>query len=188
MSHLLPNLLQIARVEMPSLQHDIQNASTLFTLQSATQRLYNVVAHILHDVLIDAETRSDPALNASIATVVPPPAPRPAPAPAIGGLLPLSLVSQPVMGTAVMPGMPDMTVEAGVTNVVVTPQGTRVIGPQGGPAVTLPPNTPVSLPMAVGQPVLPTDENGVPNVVVQQGGAMTPEVAAALAARPAPTP
>jgi len=40
---------------------------------------------------------------------------------------------------------------------------------------------PVSLaPPPLGE----TDENGIPNVVVPAGGAVTPEVAAALATRP----
>ena len=66
-----------------------------------------------------------------------------------------------------------------MAEVVITPQGTRVIPPVGGQAVTLPPGSAVDL-VGMGRPVPPPAPPGVAQVVLPPGGVLTPEAAAAL--------
>jgi len=197
MSKYLPELVKIAQDEMLSLQYDIQNASTTFTLQAATQRLFNIVSYLLHDAILDAYSRMPQmsAIPAAPAQAQQAPIPEGAahvPVMYAGMLPPPPIVTQPTpasMNAAPsIPGVQDIA-PSNVASVMITPQGTRVIPASGaGPAVTLPPGSAVDLATMTGRPDLPPAPPGVAQVVLPPGGALPPEVASALAARSAPIP
>jgi len=77
----------------------------------------------------------------------------------------------PGLAPAQSPGVPDIT-PSGVLEVVITPNGKRVIPPAGQAAA------PTS--NAFEMPVPPPAPPGVANVVLPPGGVLTPEAAAAL--------
>jgi hypothetical protein len=201
MSQYLATLVKIAQEDMPSLQYDIQNASTQFTLLAGVQRLFNVVAYLLHHTIEDAYANMGAPIVATRPTAAPqapapqaPQAPQ-APIPAAShvpvmyaGMLPRpQLIAQPNPIATPTPGMPSMA-PSGVANVMITPQGTQVIPPAGaGPAINLPPGSSVDLAAMTGRPELPPAAPGVTQIVLPPGGALSPGVAAAIAARsPAP--
>jgi hypothetical protein len=192
----LPHLIQLAQVggELASIQNDLQNASTTLALQDVVKRLFNVVSLHLYHSIHDSVNRMNgqPAVE---------PVQQPAPvavqqAPALSpqsnmhssfGLPGLPTrppaISQPGLAPASSNGMPGITA-SDVANVVITPQGTQVIPAAGtGAPITLPPNTAVDLAHMGGRPELPPAPPGVVQVVVPQGGAVTPDLAAALASR-----
>ena len=191
----LPHLIQLAQVggELSSIQYDLQNASTALALQDAVKRLFNVVSILLYHSIHDAVQRE------GVPSAEPVRQPAPAPvqqAPALSpqasmhssfGLPGLPsrppIISQPGLAPTSSNGMPGIA-PSDVANVVITPQGTQVIPPAGaGMPVTLPPNVAVDLAHMGGKPELPPAPPGVAQVVVPAGGAVTPELAAALAAR-----
>ena len=194
----LPPLIQLAQVggELASIQNDLQNASTTLALQDVVKRLFNVVSlHLYHSIHDSVNRDGQPA-----AEPIRQPAPAPAPAQQAPALSPQAsmhsnfglpslptrppIISQPGLAPASANGMPGIA-PSDVANVVITPQGTQVIPAAGtGSPITLPPNVAVDLAHMSGQPVLPPAPPGVAQVVVPQGGAVTPELAAALAARP----
>jgi hypothetical protein len=205
----LKEMVHFAQHEMPSLKYDLQNASTHFALQAATQRLFNAFGYVLHTVILSAYDDLPQATPASPPQVVPsqmvpsqmvpatpilpatrlvaaaPPAPQPqlvVPG-AFPQLPPPPAVEQPSCSAPVqIPGTPDVPIQPGVTNVIVTPQGTRVVAASG--AVTeLPPGEEVDLAAATGRPVVPEAPPGVESIVLPQGGGLTPDVMAALSRR-----
>ena len=191
----LPHLIQLAQVdgELASIQHDLQNASTTLALQDVVKRLFNVVSlhlyHSIHDAVgREGQPAAEPVRQPAPAPIQQAPSlSPPAPMHASFGLpgLPARppIISQPGLAPSSSNGMPGIS-PSDVANVVITPQGTQVIPPAGtGAPITLPPNVAVDLTHMSGQPVLPPAPPGVAQVVVQRGGAVTPELAAALAAR-----
>ena len=170
--NLLPDLLQIAQKELPLLQHDVKNASTLYTLQAAVDRLAVIVQYILHHAINEGYV----ALTAQQAlpqqVVAPAPVQRmPVAAPAPVGF-PGSL---PPIGGAAAPE-PQNNQSSRVVEVSITPSGTRVQAP-GAPQMVLPPGAYVDA-AALVEPQAPP-----PGVIVPPGGgAMSEEVAAAIAA------
>ena len=191
----LPHLIQLAQVggELASIQNDLQNASTTLALQDVVKRLFNVVSlHLYHSIHDAVDRERQPA-----AEPVRQPAPAPVQqAPALSpqasmhsnfGLpgLPTRppIISQPGLAPTSSNGMPGIA-PSDVANVVITPQGTQVIPPAGaGTPITLPPNVAVDLAHMGGRPELPPAPPGVAQVVVPPGGAVTPDLAAALASR-----
>ena len=82
--------------------------------------------------------------------------------------------------------MSEINVQPGVTNVVITPHGTRVIAPTGASTV-LPAGEAVDLAASTGRPIVPPAPPGVDNIVLPPGGGLTPDVVAALVSRTTPT-
>ncbi len=203
----LERLIHIARHELPALQYDLQNASTIYSLQAACQRMFETFSLLLHHVVIESAAR-DPKYKQAmavpqgatatrrVAPAVPvsrpmiAPAPRPAPPVAasssgLDGLLPPPpSMSGPLPGSPPNPAMPDVPpAQPGVANVFVTSQGTQVVAPDGSRAV-LPAGAPVGPELTSGQPPeLPDAPPGVDQVVLPPGGGMTPDVMAALTGR-----
>jgi hypothetical protein len=186
----LRELVDFAQREIPLLNYDFQNASTHMTLQAATQRLFNVTTYMLHHLIHAAyEEGGTPAAAPAPAPApvappvrVAPPAPV-APSPAGFPRLPSpSPISQPAANATAVEGYPEATVQPGVTNVIITAQGTRVVAPSGAASV-VPPGEHVSLEASLGIPPQPLDEPGVATVVLPPGGGMSPDVLAALSGR-----
>jgi hypothetical protein len=191
----LPHLIQLAQVggELASIQNDLQNASTTLALQDVVKRLFNVVSLHLYHSIHDAVNREGPQAAEPVRQ------PAPAPVQQAPALSPQSsmhsnfglpglpsrppTITQPGLAPASANGMPGIA-PSDVANVVITPQGTQVIPPAGaGTPITLPPNVAVDLAHMGGRPELPPAPPGVAQVVVPAGGAVTPDLAAALAAR-----
>lgn len=184
-TRLMPYLIEIMEKHLPQLDHDINNATTLYTLQDAVRKLHQIVTYVVHHV-VEEEYMKLVASRAPAATMVPaapvPPPPRPAMAPqAIPQ--PASAISRmplPFLGsTSSMPSMgpaPSVPAQQRVMDVNITPQGTQVKMP-GGPVYELPPGAPVLIPEPA-QPIL----NGPNDVVLPPGGGLGPEAEAALAA------
>jgi hypothetical protein len=189
------------------LQYDLQNASTLYTLQAACQRMHNIMTYLVHHAILSAYAQGAPVYT-------PPPAPAPVPPPQpqqaypfgpIPGQYPAAhapggIPANLMRGMNLPPiNQPVAEPSSQVTEVMVTPQGTKVIVP-GGTTAVLPPGVHVDTaqfippPQRVAQPAgipsFPPQTPGQPvEVVLPQGGGMTPEMAAALeAARSAPPP
>ena len=190
-----PHLIQVAHVggELASIQNALQNASTTLALQDVVKRLFNVVSLHLYHSIHDAVNRESPQAAEPIRQ------PAPAPVQQAPALSPQSsmhsnfglpglptrppTITQPGLAPTSANGMPGIA-PSDVANVVITPQGTQVIPAAGtGMPITLPPNTAVDLAHMGGRPELPPAPPGVAQVVVPAGGAVTPELAAALAAR-----
>ena len=180
--------------EVTQLLYDMQNASTALALQEVTKRLFNVTTHLLyHSVALTEELvrlRVLQRLSTSRSPAAVAPAPAPVPAPAFPSYpapptIPLPNLAPPASSTS----MGDLT-PCDVAQVVITPTGTRVIPPAGTGAapVVLPPNTPVRLDQVQGRPVPPPAPPGVSQVVLPQGGALPPEMQAALDSRQGQAP
>lgn len=181
-------LVEFAR-ELPQLQHDMQNASTQNALWLVCQKTFNILQYMLHHAIIeafqDAQPGTVPAAQPAQAAATPtmseiPPAFSSGPVlPSVGMLPPPNPITQPGLAPTQAPGIPNIA-PSGVAEVVITPQGTRVIPPVGGQAVTLPPGSAVDLAGMGYPPVPPPAPPGVAQVVLPPGGAMTAETAAAL--------
>ena len=183
MSKFLPELIRIARDEMPNLEYDVANAVTPLSIRETNRKMFAILGQILHHAIHDALSR--------LPTVVqqaprPAPAPIPAPAPrpltsadALGLPPPPSVIPVivPSQGSPV-PGIPDAPVQAGVANVFITTQGTSVIGP-GGRRMTIPPNE-VQVPLEATAEVAPVPppapEGGISVVLPPGGGSLPPEL------------
>lgn len=184
----LQELIRLAQAEMASLQFDLQNASTHFSLQAATQRMFNVMINLLYFAV--EEAYQEPASAQPAPAPAPVPVSRPVAAVATLPMLPPApLVGMPSPSSAPTMGLPpDAPIQPGITNVFVTPQGTQVVAASGASA-TLPPGEAVDLATATGRHEPPPAPPGVAQVVLPPGGGISPEVAAALsAARTSPPP
>jgi hypothetical protein len=205
----LRELIDFAQKEMPLLKNDLQNASTQYSLQAATQRLFNVLNYLLQHAIYSAYEAQSPEGPAAApvapvapAPVVQPPVPtapteqhfapvhhtptRPATPGSLPVLPPPTAISQPTLAPSQLSGMPEVTIQPGVANVVITAQGTRVIAPSGV-ATTLPQGEAVDLAATTGRPIVPEAPPGVDNIVLPPGGGMSPETLAALSNLSAPT-
>jgi hypothetical protein len=161
MSRHRPRLLHIAQNEFPSILYDLQQGTATIPLQQACLKLAKVVQVLLYDHLHDQEGEA----RAAHSLAANPPAPAPvAPAPAAApsapvitpqqspasssGLPPLDTDPQSIASAAnvvQIPGLPPVEIDPSVTNVVVTPQGSRVIAGPGAPGAE-PPKDPSGLP------------------------------------------
>lgn len=182
----LKELIEFAQREMPSLQSDLQNASTQYSLQAATQRLFNVTTFMLHNLI-----------HAACEPVAGSPAPAPAPAPVVAPVIaPVAVaapvtpsglpslprpgvITQPSPAVSSSPDMPDVPIEPGVANVIITSHGTKVISPSGV-TTTVPPGEHVGLDATSSAPPIPYSAPGEQTVVLPPGGGLTPDVLAAL--------
>ena len=187
MSKYLPELIRIARDEMPNLEYDVSNAVTPLSIRETNIKIFAILGQVLHHAIHDALSRMPAVAQA--------PRPAPAPVPVAAPARPLSAadalglppppsvipVFVPAQGAQV-PGMPDAPVQAGVANVFITTQGTSVIGP-GGRRMTLPPNetqVPIEATAEVAPVPPPAPEGGISVVLPPGGAGMSPELAAAL--------
>lgn len=187
----LPELIRIYKEELPEIQSRVENASTHMTLWPATKKLFNLTALLLRHVILESYDKVSPGEFIH----VPPPAPPPPPAPLDTrahaptfppglALPPPPMIDQPGAAPAVLSNQPNMPdIDPGKVNVFITANGTKVIPPVGGPAVTLPPGQAVDLPELLAPPVPPPAPPGVAQVILPPGGGMSPDVAAALASR-----
>ena len=187
----LPELIRIYKEELPEIQSRVENASTHMTLWPATKKLFNLTALLLRHVILESYDKVSPGEFIH----VPPPAPPPPPAlldtrahaptfPPGLALPPPPMIDQPGAAPAVLSNQPNMPdIDPGKVNVFITANGTKVIPPVGGPAVTLPPGQAVDLPELLAPPVPPPAPPGVAQVILPPGGGMSPDVAAALANR-----
>lgn len=188
------DLIQIARDRMPSLEYSIQNGSTVLALRECVSDLYKIVGIMLHHQIQETAERLSagqkpiaPAPAPAVVPVIRPAPPRPvSPSGTLEALIeslpppPGSASSQSSSASLPIPGMPNVDIQPGVTNVTITSTGTHVVSPTGTRTV-LPPNTPVDL--AASAPELPPAPPGVEQVVLPPGGRMSPELEAALAGR-----
>ena len=182
MSKLLPYLVEIQEKHLPLLEHDLQHASTLYTLQAALKSLHQIVTYVVAAIVEDGYD----AAKARAARLGPP-----ASAPATQVPMPTvprqAVATRPYVPTAPplnsggLPPLPGLNTgvtaeQSKVVDVTITPSGTQVKIP-GGPTLQLPPGEQVILPDSSG-PVL----EGPEDVVLPPGGGMGPAAAAALAA------
>ena len=187
----LPELIRIYKEELPEIQSRVENASTHMTLWPATKKLFNLTALLLRHVILESYDKVSPGELVHTAPPAPSPPPAPLPmrayAPAFPpglALPPPPMIDQPGAAPVVLSNQPNMPdIEPNKTNVFITAQGTKVIPPVGGPAMTLPPGQMVDLPELLSPPVPPPAPPGVAQVVLPPGGGMPPDVAAALAGR-----
>jgi hypothetical protein len=241
----LNDLIRIAKIDLPQLAHDLENASTIYAVQDSVKRLHNMVTYILHHIVM-----SDPSVAAAAtaaATARAQPAPTLPPPPAgyayartpNGQIVLVPAQAQPqhvpmMMGPGAIgqppavdhypsqrPATPPMASPnhglplismapaasppegqggAPVTDVVITPRGTRVTAPTGE-ALLFPPGVPIDATGGAGNnlgqipivhdyhanpnmnPVTARPQFTTPDVVLPEGGGMTAEVAAALSRR-----
>lgn len=197
----LTELIRIAREDMPALEYTIQNGSTTLALREAVEKLFNAVRVLMYHVITESVPQRTQSTSPGPIAPAPTAAPTVAPSPPVAVpvarpvALPVPSASDaflpPLPGTAahaasqnpVIPDVPNASIQPGVTNVVITSQGTHVVAPSGARAV-LPPGAPVDLATSTGAPPeLPPAPPGVDQVVLPPGGGMSPEVAAALAGR-----
>ena len=169
--------------ELDQLQHDVENASTALAQRETNQRMYNVTSLLLYHCVFLTEELIRAKIVPQHQPTVPTPSLAPAPAPAARAYpafpAPPSIAMLRPAPSQGVPGNNEIT-PSDVPQVVITPEGTRVIPPagSGAAAVVLPPNTPVHLDQVGATPANPP-----PGIVVPQGGIVTPELAAALASR-----
>ena len=179
--------------EIAQLTYDIQNAPP--AMSAITNKLFNLVAILAyHNVALTEELlrlhvlqRAQPKPTQATRTPATQPTPQtlsPFPAPPS---IQLPFLTAPPVASSSAPGEP---APSDVPNVVITSGGTKVIPAAGSGAapVVLPPNTPVDLARLQASPVPPPAPDGSEQVVLPPGGAMPPEVQAALAARQGGTP
>jgi hypothetical protein len=178
-SQYLSSLIHIVNEEMPLLEYNIGNASTIFTQQECLKQLHKIVLYMIHHNIIAAGGSPDPVQQA-----VPP---------GIAALQrqngnSLQLPRFPTSGNQNPSPDPMIPGPSDVAEVVMTPGGTRVIPPRGsGPVLSVPQGSPVDATFGQprrgnypAQPLPATNPDGTPNIVVQP--AMTDETRAALAA------
>jgi len=191
MNKYLPELIRIAKVELPSLEYDVENAVTPLSQREVLRKLFAITGQVLYYAIHEGVSNlprvdvpaTAPAAPVPVARPVArvPVAPAPAPAADPLGLPPAPSLQPHVVATpaTTVAGMPDAQVQPGVANVFITQQGTRVVAPDGRQAA-LPPGEPVSADVTSAQPELPPAPEGTLQVVLPPGGGMSPEVAAAL--------
>jgi hypothetical protein len=186
-----PSLIQTIQAdtgEIAQLQYDIQNAPP--AMREISTKLFNVLTKLTyHSVALTEELlrlnvlqRSQPApARAAQAPAAQPVQQTVSPFPA-PPLLSMPNMSSPSASAGNSPL--DNIIPCDVAQVVITATGTRVIPPAGAAAapVVLPPNTPVDL-SRMQAPVPPPAPSGATQVVLPPGGALPPDVQAALAAR-----
>lgn len=232
-------LLQLARVDLPTLVNDLDNASTPLAQQQLIKQLTSLVSYLLYATIYELQSKQSsppappPQARSPHLQVMAPVSPVPqypyqtAPAgydprmayppqqpqlppqlqpqlppqlqPQLPPQLPPQLQQQmpplpppPSMvptfhPSASLPGMPDVTLQPGAANVIITPQGTRTVSPTGTTAM-LPPGVPVGPDVLYGRPEPPPAPPGVANIVLPPGGGMTNETLAALTSRSNDTP
>jgi hypothetical protein len=181
----LPELIAFAQRTIPELEYSFRNASTHYALQEACQKQFGILTYMLHHLIHaateDEDVGSATPRNASPEAEILGPVRNASPR-AVSLPLPHP-ISQPALApSAGIDGAPAVDVQPGVTNVIITPQGTRVVAPSGA-ATVLPPGEHVSLEAASGIPTLPDAPPGVAQVILPPGGGMSPEVLAALGHR-----
>ena len=182
----LRELVEFAQKEVPLLEYSFQQASTHYALQEACQRQFKILTHMLHHIIYAAyENNITVAPVAAPPPVVVAPTPPPPVAPPASGLPalpPPAFIPQPALAPQPASNLPDVPIQPGVANVIITREGTKVISPSGATAI-LPPGEHVSLEAASGVATLPDAPPGVEQVVLPPGGGMSPEVLAALSSR-----
>jgi hypothetical protein len=175
--------------EIPQLQYDIQNSPP--AMKDITTKLFNLVTTLTyHCVALTEEllrlnvlrrTPASPAQSpqASPQARVAPQTLSPFPAPPT-----ISLPHQ-TSPSAVPGAAPSDFAPCDVAQVVMTPQGSRVIPPAGSGAapVVLPPHVPVNLAPVQAPPAPTPAVDGSAQVVLPRGGSLPPEVQAALDSR-----
>jgi hypothetical protein len=173
--------------EVAQLQYDVQNSPP--AMKEIITKLFNVTATLLYHVVALTEElvrlnvlqrtpqAPAPAPQASPQARVVPQTLSPFPAPPA---VSLPRLASPSAGAGAAPGDP---APCDVAQVVMTTTGTRVIPPAGtgAPPVVLPPHVPVNLAQVQGAP--PPSPDGTPQGILPRGGALPPEVQAALDAR-----
>ncbi len=109
----LTTLIKIAKDEIPQLNYDITNASTLFTQQKCLERLTVIVTYLLHHAILNSGA-ADVAVPAVQAVAAPPPG-------SVQGIAPSSVPEVVVTaeGTHVIP-------PGGAGNVVTAPPGVPI--------------------------------------------------------------
>ena len=194
MSKHLPELIRIAKQDMPSMRHDVGNAVNPLAQRPVIQKMFDILEILLHHTIhesVDRVMASQAASSAPVAVPVTAPvavpivqrAPRQAQPIDPLGLPPLSSTSQPPQAPP-LTAVPDAPIQPGMTNVFVTSQGTKVISPTGAQTI-LPPGEAVTQELTSGVPELPPPPEGGVNIVLPPGGAgLSPELSAALAGRP----
>jgi len=179
----LRELIQIAQEELPSLQYDIQNASTLFTQQAALQRMHNIMTYLVHSRILEAYQQAGIPVPPPQAAQQPPPVAPPVARPPAG----VPGMRLPPIGPSAAPQPTGQM----VTEVIVTPTGSKVMTPGGAPmafppgahietAPYMPPVGPAGHIPYVPPAPSPQPTGPVTEIVLPQGGGLTPEVAAAL--------
>lgn len=172
------NLIQFAYTDLPSLEFDLQNAQSIYTLNAAVSKMFNMVSYLIHHALVDAGVHPNfpqapahhPQHSAPVYqhTVAPQPAQAPVvqrapvfagpPYPAVPGM-PMVQQQQPQARVAAMPmpggggpAAPGNTDNSRTTEVFVTQGGTRIIPPGARTAVDLPAGSHVDLTQFVPPP------------------------------------
>jgi hypothetical protein len=145
----LKKLILVAQREMPTLLVDTENASTHHALQPLCARMIKIMNIIIRG-LVENEAEKKGVTPVVVAAPAPSPAvvshktaaPAPAPSPLTMPDLP-DLVASPRPSVPAAIGLPpDAPFQPGVTNAFVTPQGTKVVKPDGAVEdATLPPPT-----------------------------------------------
>ena len=179
----LRELVEFAQHEIPLLNNDLQNASTLYSLQAATQRLFNITTYLLHHAVYAAYEQGTMPVTAPVVVPTPVAAPAPVavtPTSGMPALPPPNLITQPLPSAQPATNLGDVPSTPGVANVIITAQGTRVIAPSGV-STMVPQGEPVGLEATVGAPPTPLSEPGVETIVLPPGGGVTPDLAEALA-------
>jgi hypothetical protein len=177
----LEALEKFAREDLPALEYDINNASTLFTLQAAVKKLHAITAYTVHHSIYFARG----FLQMQQGQVVAPPPPVPVQAAPVRQAAPQA----PFLPTSpVLPGLtPTPNPEQPkVMDVTITPRGTQVTVP-GQPAAFYPPGAEVDAaalmappPPSTSSPALSIPGGPVAEIVLPRGGALTQEVASAI--------
>ena len=191
----LPHLIQLAQVggELASIQNDLQNASTTLALQDVVKRLFNVESLHLYHSIHDAVNRDGQQ------AVEPVRQPAPAPVQQAPALSPQASMHSSFGLPGLIPNRPPIISQPGLAPPPPTacPASRRPTSPtcDHSPGD---PGDPRSRDRGTDHPApqrggrfrphvrpaqLPLAPPGVAQVVVPAGGAVTPELAAALAAR-----
>lgn len=178
-AHLLKNLQEGG--EVSQLLHDIQNAPPAMKMISTN--MFNTLANVVYHVVALTEE----LVRLNVLQRLPPAAPvaRPQASQHVTSPFPpaptltLPHLATPAVAAA---GIPADVTPCDVAQVVITREGTRLIPPagSGAPPVTLPPNTPVNLAPVQSQVTPPPPQDGATQVILPRGGALPPEVQAAL--------
>jgi len=154
----LEHIVQLIHNELPSLRYDLENASTVYTVQQCAQRVFNLVQLVLYHLVEDTYGK----------VPLPPP----------------GLITQATIVTPSNDSMSEIA-PSSVPSVFITQNGTQIVPPIGSSQspITVPRGAPVVLSDLVlrqGSAELPPEENGVPNIIVRSGAPLPPEVEAIL--------